>query len=233
MLRAELRPHFEVLECPEASALPYFCATLVRRETIRALSFAWHPLRNSGMGRHAIVAQLEARQHTGQAFSCVNTHLESGGTASDVRLSQLRTLAELVRERGQEVPCVLLGDTNLRDAEKSEAERRGWLSGLADGWDVDGRDPLKAFTWDARRNSNIRTGRGDQQARGPRFRFDRVLYGHDGAARVGWRQGAFALVGTNAVPTAEGTMFLSDHFGVLCEFLREASSATESAAPPA
>jgi tyrosyl-DNA phosphodiesterase 2 len=214
--RAALREQYAEVCDPALVRSGYFCALYARRATVAVASSKAVHFPSSAMGRHYIHAQLRLAAADGQTFHCLTSHMESMADSRAERMAQFAELLRQMRTVGAAgAPCVLMGDTNLREAEVRAAAEQ--LRGVSDAWDVDGAAAAKRFTWDLERNTNLQMGGGVR----PRARYDRVFYTADAMAAAGWRQRRFELVGTERAETRAGIMFPSDHFGVLCEFARD------------
>lgn len=72
-------------------------------------------------------------------------------------MEQLREAFKFVEETDESVSVILAGDLNLRDY---EVEKVGIPSKTYDVWEHLGRPQDARYTWDARRNSNIRVSPG-------------------------------------------------------------------------
>ena len=134
----------------------------------------------------------------GTSVSVSSCHLAPSKGYGEVRMAQCHALMDLLADATDD--CILLGDTNLREAE-GDAVIRSRDDEWIDAWRACGSDKDSKFTWDSFSNRYHESG----------FKF-RARY--DRCYVRGKKVGAngFGLVGKGAV---EGRGdHLSDHFGL-------------------
>ena len=188
--KAHLRQHlpaggYTVL--PESAPDRQVFEVIAFRDGYHLRAYEQQPLVDSVFGRVLHVVDLEAIGAPSRTVRILTAHFDSGTEAGDVRVSQLRQVAELMASR----PSVFAGDANLRKAE--------WLAvkdelDLVDVWESLGEPSSTRVTWQ----------RDDFKAR-----FDRVF------VTSGMTANSMAALGTTVVPGI-GTR-ISDHIGLLVE----------------
>ena len=185
-----------LVNAPRAEIQSYFCAVMLKLDTVRCRSIAVDDFEGSEMGRYLLTASVDL---CGANVFLLTAHLESTVNRSTERKAQLARAFAKMRECGYGT-CILGGDLNLRDA---EARSVGVPDGVHDAWVTCGEKLDRKYTWDRSVNDNL----GPFQPR-VRCRFDRVYVG----ARI--EVADFDLVGRERLPSCD--RFPSDHFGILC-----------------
>jgi tyrosyl-DNA phosphodiesterase 2 len=142
----------------------------------------------------------------GKPLVVCSVHLESGKRSVRLRGRQLRRLFSALRSVDD---AVVLGDFNMRDTENGRINLP-----YRDIWPTLRPDD-DGFTED----TAINHMRYDSKPKHRQVRFDRVLLkGHD------WAAAHINLLGTEAISRTHPRVFPSDHFGVICRLVRQASS---------
>ena len=142
----------------------------------------------------------------GKPLAVCSIHLESGKRRARLRGRQLRRFYRALRSVDD---AIVLGDFNMRDTENARI-----TPPYHDVWPTlrPGED---GFTED----TAINHMRYDSKNKHRQVRFDRVLV--KGPA---WRPANIDLLGTEAISRTQPRVFPSDHFGVICTVVKQASS---------
>jgi len=133
-------------------------------------------------------------------------HLESGKRNVRLRGRQLRRMFRSLRSADD---AIVLGDFNMRDSENARI-----APPYHDVWPML-RPSDDGFTED----TAINHMRYDSKPKHRQVRFDRVLL--KGRA---WAATSINLLGTEAISRTHPRVFPSDHFGVICGLVKQASS---------
>jgi len=151
------------------------------------------------LSRGYLTAQLTIN---GEPLSVLAVHLESSKAATQLRARQLGRIFDSQRT-AQSV--IVMGDLNMRDNENHLLD-----TSYRDVWPVlHTREP--GYTED----TSINLMRYDMKNKHRHVRFDRVLV--KGQA---WVPKAIGLLGREPIAKDLPRVFPSDHFGVMCEFIR-------------
>jgi tyrosyl-DNA phosphodiesterase 2 len=142
----------------------------------------------------------------GRPLVVCSVHLESGKRSVRLRGRQLRRVFCALRSADD---AIVLGDFNMRDSENGRI-----VPPYHDVWPLL-RPSDDGFTED----TTINHMRYDSKPKLRQVRFDRVLLkGH------AWAATNINLLGTEAISHTHPRVFPSDHFGVICRLVRQASS---------
>lgn len=194
----------------------YYCVILLSRR-MHLIEKTLIDFEQTTMQRHLLSARVQFRP-TPRAepipLTLHTSHLESGREFARLRVRQLQFCFQQMESSSSSV--IFGGDLNLRS---SDVEQAGGVPNLS----VDLHEMLGArrecwFTWDARRNSNIRlppqaAGGGGQYARA---RFDRLYYRPLPDNKIVLHPAFFGLVGLQKLRTCG--RFPSDHWGIYTIF---------------
>jgi tyrosyl-DNA phosphodiesterase 2 len=142
----------------------------------------------------------------GRLLVVCSVHLESGKRNVRLRGRQLRRMFRALRSAED---AVVLGDFNMRDSENGRI-----APPYHDVWPML-RPQDDGFTED----TAINHMRYDSKPKHRQVRFDRVLL--KGPA---WGATSIDLLGTEAISGTHPRVFPSDHFGVICGVVNQASS---------
>ena len=138
----------------------------------------------------------------GRSLFIVSIHLESGKAATHLRARQLRRVFDLLRTSEN---AIIMGDFNMRDSEDNLID-----AGYHDIWPAL-RPDEPGFTED----TSINLMRFDMKNKHRHVRFDRVLIKGDS-----WVPRTIELLGREPISVEQPRVFPSDHFGVICELVR-------------
>lgn len=155
--------------------------------------------------RGALIADLGV---AGVPLRVGSVHLDSGKAASRLRDRQLRNLFRTVSPARD---VVLLGDFNMRDDENA-----GIRPPFVDVWPAL-RPDEPGFTED----TSVNLMRLDSTGKQRHVRFDRVIL-----AGNRWRAAGIDLLGTAPISPALPRVFPSDHFGLICQLVRDDTPVT-------
>ena len=194
---------FEIFGQPP---LPYSNLIAFRRETIELVgndltSYDF----DSQMGRKLMVCQVKLKE-TGTIFHVLNAHLESLSGNWKYRKDQMESIYRLIK--GEKINnFILTGDFNIcHDHEPIETQIR--LYGWSDAWREMGSPQSIKYTYDSLNNPHaFKKGEPKYQSR-----LDRILYKFKDDQIVITK---FKFLGYKEP-------FISDHYGILSEFMIKA-----------
>jgi len=195
---------FEVFGEPP---LPYSNLIAINRETLEIIDDTLTVYDfDSQMGRKLMVCQVKIKQ-SGVSVHILNTHLESFTENWKYRRSQMESIHRLIKEEKFR-NFILVGDFNIcQDQEPIESQLR--MYEYSDAWTEMGSPESLKYTFNSSINPYARGKYNKLQARQ-----DRILYQfrHDKAVVTKMK-----LIGVKKP-------FVSDHFGVVAEFMLKSSN---------
>ena len=169
---------------------------LLSRVPIDRVTYTKLPTR---LSRGYLAAELTIN---GRSLFIVSIHLESGKAATHLRARQLRRVFDLLRTSEN---AIIMGDFNMRDSEDN----------LIDAGDHDIWPALRPDEPGFTEDTSINLMRFDMKNKHRHVRFDRVLIKGDS-----WVPRTIELLGREPISVEQPRVFPSDHFGVICELVR-------------
>ncbi|MCF7984702.1 MAG: endonuclease/exonuclease/phosphatase family protein [Thiohalocapsa sp.] len=205
-----VRGEYQVSDAHGSTLSPHG-VLLLSRLPLRRVAFCGLPSRKH---RKLLLGTLALREGD---LNIATVHMESSATSRLLRLAQIKHARSAQARAGAE-DAILMGDLNFDPRQQAEQTR-------IDAAYVDLWSELRAgepgYSVDTKRNGmRLLHKRGHKCAR-----FDRILL-RSPANR--WQPQSIQLVGTDPVSGAPGTLFPSDHFGLLATLRRRAAPASSN-----
>lgn len=194
---------------PRENQCPYFCCLMLRKESVKCLSYDATDFPSSSMFRHFIKAVVQL-QPSGLSVTLFTSHLESTAQFATERKRQLKFVFDQMQQASSDF-VVFGGDLNVRDAEIKVV---GLPPNVLDAWEAAGSPRDRHYSWDRSQNDNI----GGRFLPRVKYRFDRVYFSRE------LKLESFQFVGKDRLPSCG--RFPSDHFGLTCRFVATTAPGT-------
>ncbi|XP_074843684.1 tyrosyl-DNA phosphodiesterase 2 isoform X1 [Carettochelys insculpta] len=181
----------------------YFTAIMLKNSRVKFLRHEIIPFPTTSMMRNLLVVHVNI---SGNELCLMTSHLESTKSHAKERINQLRQVLKTMQEASESTTVIFGGDTNLRDHEVTEVG--GLPNNILDIWEFLGKPEHCHYTWDTNCNTNL-DGRYKCK-----FRFDRIFFrtSAEGGQVI---PRSLDLIGLEKL---ECGRFISDHWGLLCDF---------------